>query len=271
MFNYFDIHSHFHFPDYDADREEQIAEMEKNNIGTITIGTGLETSKQAIALAEKHDRIFASVGLHPDDLKDGTELISEFSDLAKHPKVVAIGECGLDYFGKKENLEEIKKIQKKVFQSQIDLAIQVEKPLMLHMRPSKGTQDAYLDGLEILESYVKKYGDKLRGNAHFFAGNMEVLKKFLALGFTVSFTGVLTFTHDYDEIVRYAPLDMIMSETDAPFVAPVPHRGKRNSPLYVPEVVSAIARIRNENFELVKKTFVENAARNFNLALKPVL
>src|ERR1035437_918073 len=144
MFDYFDIHSHFHFPDYNADREEQIAEMKKNNIGTISIGTGLETSKKAIALAEKYDNIFASVGLHPDDLKDGTEFVGEFFDLAKHPKVVAIGECGLDYFCATPSVaqfdEEIKKIQKKVFEEQIDLALKVETPLMLHMRPSKGTQ-----------------------------------------------------------------------------------------------------------------------------------
>ena len=98
MFEYFDIHSHLHFPDYDADREYIIAEMKAAGIGTITIGTGLETSKQAIALAEKHDNIFASVGLHPDDSKDGTELSSEFLELVKNPKVVSIGECGLDYF-----------------------------------------------------------------------------------------------------------------------------------------------------------------------------
>jgi TatD DNase family protein len=275
MYEYFDIHSHFHFPDYDTDREEIIAEMKKLGIGTITIGTGLETSKQAITLAEKNENIFASIGLHPDDLKDLPrqdlgELDEEFSGLAKHPKVVAIGECGLDYFSwtpgvHESEIDEIKKVQKKVFEEQIELSLKVGKPLMLHIRSSKGSQDAYNDGLEILESYAKKYGDKLRGNAHFFAGHLEILKRFLALGFTVSFTGVLTFTHDYDELVRYAPLNMIMSETDAPYVAPVPHRGKRNSPLFVPEIVSAIASIRSADSVLVKKTLVENAMRNFKI------
>jgi TatD DNase family protein len=213
--------------------------------------------------------------LHPDDLKDLPrqdlgELDEEFSGLAKHPKVVAIGECGLDYFSwtpgvHESEIDEIKKVQKKVFEEQIELSLKVGKPLMLHIRSSKGSQDAYNDGLEILESYAKKYGDKLRGNAHFFAGHLEILKRFLALGFTVSFTGVLTFTHDYDELVRYAPLNMIMSETDAPYVAPVPHRGKRNSPLFVPEIVSAIASIRSADSVLVKKTLVENAMRNFKI------
>jgi len=263
MFEYFDIHSHLHFPDYDTDREEIIVEMKKLGIGTITIGTGLETSKQAVGLAEKHDNIWATVGLHPDDLKDGNELVPEFLQLARHTKVVAIGECGLDYFRPTTIDDETKKIQAKIFQQQIDLSLEVEKPLMLHIRPSKGSQDAYEDTLQILESYAKKHGNKLRGSAHFFAGNFETLKRFLALGFTVSFTGVLTFTRDYDELVRYAPLGSIMSETDAPFVAPAPHRGKRNSPLYVPEIVSAIARIRSDSPALVQKTLVENAMRNF--------
>ena len=102
---------------------------------------------------------------------------------------------------------------------------------------------------------------------HFFVGDLDVLKRFLAIGFTVSFTGVITFARDYDEVVRSAPLNMIMSETDSPFVAPIPHRGERNSPLYVPEVVRKIAEIRGENFEMVRKQMVENAKRTFNIAI----
>ncbi len=132
---------------------------------------------------------------------------------------------------------------------------------MLHIRSRKGTQDAYEDNLTMVESQIAT----LKGNVHFFAGNMEVLQRFLALGFTVSFTGVLTFTHDYDELVRAVPLDRIMSETDAPFVAPVPHRGERSSPLYVPHVVSAIARIRGENEEVVKTALRDTALRFFNI------
>ncbi len=134
---------------------------------------------------------------------------------------------------------------------------------MLHIRSSKGKQDAYLDALNIIEHHQKLSGGKLRGNAHFFAGDMDVLKRLLGNGFTVSFTGVLTFTKDYDELVKYVPLDMIMSETDAPFVAPVPHRGKRNSPLHVPEVVKAIAEIRGEELDVVKEAMVANAMRHF--------
>ncbi|MEI6843254.1 MAG: TatD family hydrolase [bacterium] len=267
MFEYIDIHSHLYFPYYETDLEEQIEAMKKANIATISVGTGLEKSKEALSVAEKHSNIFACVGFHPSDLKEDSIFDTEFAELAKHSKVVAIGECGLDYFEFHEgNVEKIKQVQKKIFEEHIELSLQVGKPLMLHMRPSKGTMDAYFDSLEILEGYAKKHGEKLCGNAHFFAGDMEVLKRFLAIGFTVSFTGVLTFTHDYDELVRYAPLNMIMSETDSPFVAPVPYRGKRNSPAYVPEVVSAIARIRSEDPILVKKTMVENAMRNFKIS-----
>jgi TatD DNase family protein len=224
-----------------------------------------DSKKIRVALAEKYENVWATIGLHPDDVNNDTKFSAEFSELAKHPKVVGIGECGLDYFRPTVIDEETKKIQTKIFEEQIELSLEVDKPLMLHIRPSKGSQDAYLDGLEILDGYAKKYGDKLRGNAHFFAGNLETLKRFLTIGFTVSFTGVLTFTHDYDDLVRYVPLDMIMSETDAPYVAPVPHRGKRNSPLFVPEITSAISRIRSDSLDLVQKILVENAMRSFKI------
>ena len=269
MFDYFDIHSHLYFPDYDADREIEIEKMKEAKIGTILIGTGVESSQKCIELAEKHSNIFACVGQHPADVKVDTEFDKEIIKLVENKevnkKVVAIGECGLDYFRMSENDIDLKETQKKIFQSHIDLAIKVEKPLMLHIRSSKGTADAYEEALDILEKNYKKFGHKLRGNAHFFAGSPDILKRFLNLGFTVSFTGVITFTQDYDELIRQTPLDMIMSETDAPYVAPVPYRGSRNSPLYVPEVVRAIARIRGEDFEMVRKQLITNVIRNFRI------
>ena len=268
MFEYFDIHSHLSFPDYDADRQAIIAEMQKQKIATISVGVDFETSKKEVELAEKHENIWACVGQHPENLVGGFN--ERISKLAENPKVVAIGECGLDYFSPTpyvgEISVEIKKAQKELFETQIELSVKVGKPLMLHIRPSdKINFDAYFEALEILESYHKKYGDKLKGNSHFFVGNIEVFKRFLNIGFTASFDGPITFVHEYDEVVKYAPLNMIMSETDAPFVAPAPYRGKRNSPLYVPEIVLAIAKIRDENLDLVKKTIVENAMRNFKI------
>src|SRR3990167_7830473 len=123
--------------------------------------------------------------------------------------------------------------------------------LMLHCRA------AYDETLEIL----KEYKGKIRGNSHFFAGNVEQAGRFIDLGFTCSFTGVITFTHDYDEVIKSLPLDMIMSETDAPFVAPVPYRGKRNEPSYVAEVVKKMAEIRGEELENLAKVLVHNAER----------
>ena len=263
MYNYFDIHSHLYFPDFDKDREEEIKKIKKAKIATITIGADLESSKVAIELAEAHHNLFACIGQHPGELNLGSIFEQKLMPLAENPKVVAIGECGLDYFMMLEGGSSLKGIQKTIFEYHIDLALSVDKPLMLHIRARKNTQDAYLDSLEILEHHAKTSGGKLRGNAHFFAGDMDVLKRFLEIGFTVSFTGVITFTRDYDELIKYIPLNMMMSETDSPFVAPVPHRGKRNSPLYVPEVVKKIAEIRGEGLETVRETLLGNAMRYF--------
>ena len=261
MYHYFDIHSHLYFPDYDKDREEEIAKMKEQNIASIVIGADLESSEKAVALTEKHDNLFASVGQIPSDLDNDSVYDNRLQDLANNKKVVAIGECGLDYFRMKEGDASLKSIQKIIFEYHIDLALSVDKPLMLHIRPSKGTQDAYLDALDILEHHNETSGGKLRGNAHFFAGDMDVLKRLLNIGFSVSFTGVITFTSDYDELIRYAPLDKLMAETDSPFVAPVPHRGERNSPLYVKEVVKKIAEIRGKPLEKVKNALRDNALR----------
>ncbi len=262
---YIDIHSHLYFKDFDADREEVITRMKEAGIATISIGTGLETSKESIALAEQYSHLYACVGLHPGHVAS-IDVPAELAVLAEHEKVVAIGECGFDYFRLEGDALDIKKSQRKVFEHQVELARKVGKPLMLHCRPSKGSQDAYHDTLDILESFYKT-NPELAGNAHFFAGDMDVLKRFLDIGFTVSFTGVLTFTHDYDELVRYTPLESLHAETDAPFVAPVPHRGARNSPEYVPQVVSAIARIKEEEEEIVKNTLVSNARKLFKVTI----
>jgi TatD DNase family protein len=172
---------------------------------------------------------------------------------------VAIGECGLDYYRLEEKT---KKTQIEAFIQQIELANRLQKPLMLHIRDGKhaGGVSAYLDAIEILKAHGKVLGD-----THFFAGDWSIAKKFLDIGFTLSFTGVVTFTHDYDEVIRNAPLDMLLSETDAPYVTPVPHRGKRNESAYIPEIVKAIAEIRGENFEKVSEQILANAKRVFGI------
>ena len=251
---YFDIHSHLNFRDFNSDRKEIIEKMKEEGVMTITVGTDLESSKEAIELAEKEE-MFATIGLHPNAYKEGFDY-GKYLGLAKHPKVVAIGECGLDYF-RTEETEENKEGQKKLFHEHVKLALEVDKPLMIHCR------NAYEDLIEILEEY--KDDSKLRGNIHFFAGDKEIAQKFLDLGFTLSFTGVLTFTHDYDEVVRLTPLNMIMSETDSPYVAPVPHRGQRNNPLYVIEVAQKIAEIKEVDEEEMAKILMENVERVFGI------
>lgn len=262
-FEYFDIHSHLYFPDFDKDRQEEIEKIKEAKIGTITIGTDFESGNKAIELANSHDNFFACIGQHPGDVGLDSTFDTRLETLLDNKKVVAIGECGLDYFRMNGDDQALKKIQKNIFEYHIDLALSHDLPLMLHIRSSKGTQDAYLDALSILEHHVRVSGNKVRGNAHFFAGDLDILRRLLTIGFTVSFTGVITFTGDYDELVKYAPLDMIMSETDAPFVAPVPYRGKRSSPLYVPEVVKRLVELKNEPFLTVKQAILDNVKRTF--------
>lgn len=280
MNNYalFDIHSHLHDKSFNEDRETVIQNMKSYGVGAITVGTDLKESKQALALSEKHEHIYATVGLHPADNVTEEFHYNEFKKIAISPRVVAIGECGLDYHylevfferDKKEKKithtkEEEKERQKNIFRQQVELAIDVRKPLMLHGRPSKGTMDAYEDMLTILEEAKEKHGERLLGNAHFFVGNLEIAKRFIDIGFSMSFSGVITFTHDYDDVVRYIPLDLIHAETDSPYVAPVPYRGGRNNPLYVQEVIAKIAVLRQEPLEEIRKQLLLNVRVMFRV------
>lgn len=274
---YFDAHTHVNFIAFKDDMDAAIKRASDAGVGMNTVGTQFDTSKEAVAIAEKYDNVWATVGLHPihtgksyhdeKELGEGGKAFTsrgeefdaaQYEELARSPKVIAIGECGLDYF----RLEaDTKQKQEEAFVQQIELANKVQKPLMLHIRASKGTDDAYEDALELLKTHAK-----VAGNSHFFAGSWNIAQKYLEAGITLSFTGVITFTHDYDEIIKNAPLDMLLSETDAPYVAPVPYRGKRNEPVYVIEVAKQIARIRGEDEEKVCEQLVANARRIFGIA-----
>lgn len=278
--NYYDCHTHVNFVAFKDDADATIKRAQDAGVGMIMVGTQLDTSAGAVKVAESHDNVYAAIGLHPihstksyHDEKElgegGKEFTSrgeifdaaKYEELAQSPKVVAIGECGLDYF----RLEaDTKKTQEEVFIQQIELANRLNKPLMLHIRPARQSLsdggNAYEDSLALLKAHAK-----VKGNVHFFAGNWDIAKQFLDFGFTLSFTGVLTFARDYDEVVRNAPLDMLLSETDAPYVAPKPYRGKRNEPAYVVEVVKAIAEIRQEPLEKVTEQLAANARRVFGL------
>lgn len=253
----FDIHSHLNFSEFDNDREEIIKKMKAEGIFTIVVGTDRETSKSAIELAESataDDNLFASVGMHPTDKEKEEFDINYYRELATHPKVVAIGECGIDLFRRdKSDVER----QANIFKEHIELALEVDKPLMIHCR------DGHDEVLEILNDYTSKYGAKLRGNIHFFSGNLDIAQKYFDIGFSISFSGVVTFSRDYDEVIRNAPLERMMIETDSPYVAPVPYRGKRNEPMYVKEVAKRVAEIKGISYEKVTQITTENALRMF--------
>ncbi len=280
MTNYalFDVHAHLHDKAYDEDREQILQEMKDYGVGAITVGTDQSESKKALTLAQDHAHIYAAVGLHPADNVTEEFDYEFYKSLAMSEKVVAIGECGLDYHYIETFFERDKKAgkvtwnkdaeadrQQRIFEAQVELAVEVNKPLMLHGRPSKGNMDAYEDMLHILESAKKKHGTKLRGNAHFFVGSIDIAERFVQIGFSMSFSGVITFTKDYDDVVRYLPMTMIHAETDSPYATPSPFRGKRNSSMYVQEVVARIAVLRNEPLEEVRVQLLENVKRIFNI------
>ncbi len=276
---YIDIHSHVNFKAFDEDRDVVIKRALDNNIWIINVGTQIDTSKKAVEIAHQYEEgVYAIIGLHPihtgasfHDEKElgegGVEFTSrgeifdkeKYLELLRDPKVVGVGECGLDYF--RCDTESIEK-QKKAFIEQIEIANEVGKPLMLHIRnnPEQKDLNAYADALEILKQYAK-----VKGDVHFFAGSIDDAKAFVDFGFTISFTGVITFTKSYDEVIKNTPLEMIMSETDAPYVSPVPYRGKRNEPSYVREVVKKIAEIKGLSEDEVSQTIIKNAKRVFGI------
>lgn len=286
-FQYIDTHSHVNINAFSDDWQDVISRTRAHKVAHINVGTQQDTSKRAVELAEgANDAVYAIVGLHPvhtsasyhdeselgENMKAFTSRGEVFDkdfyrELAKSDKVVAIGECGLDYY----RLEsDTRKIQEESFIAQIELANELGLPLMIHTRDSKGNSasakeeagvgNVYDDTYAILKQYAK-----VPGNIHFYAGSYEQAKKFFDLGFTVSFTGVITFSRDYDETIKNSPLDRIHAETDCPYVAPIPFRGARCEPLMVIEVYKKIAEIRNVDLEIVRQQLVENAQRLYKL------
>lgn len=257
-FQYIDIHTHLNLKEFNEDYKVVGERAREAGVGYINIGTGKETSEKAVALTRESIGAFATVGTHPTHTDEPFD-IAYYRTLANDENVVAIGECGLDYFRMSKDSKEM---QERMLIEHIELANELGKPLMLHVRPSEGSVDAYEDAHAILRAYTK-----VLGNLHFFAGTYDIAKTFWDIGFTTSFTGVITFASQYDEVIRNAPLSMLHAETDAPYVAPVPFRGKRNEPLYVREVYKRIAEIRGEDAETVRTTLVANAERFFGIKI----
>ena len=286
MAKYIDIHSHVNFKAFDEDRDAVISRALDNDTWVINVGTQFDTSKKAVEMTNDFkEGVYSTIGLHPihtgasyhdlDELgSEGQEFTSrgeifnkeKYRALASLGKVVAIGECGLDYY--RCSLDSIEK-QKTAFILQIELANELGLPLMLHIRnndddPSK---NAYSDALNILKKY-----SKVKGDVHFFAGSLEDAKNFTNFGFLISFTGVITYPPrkdgkgcSYQEIIKNIPIEMIMADTDSPYVAPAPYRGKRNEPVYVKEIVKKIAQLKGLNEIEVSAQILLNAKKLFKI------
>jgi TatD DNase family protein len=253
----FDSHCHPQFPEYDADRAVIIQRAIEEGVSMLAVGTSVETSRQAIELTRAYPgKIWAAVGIHP------TEESSQFdalSQLAAHPDVVAIGECGLDFSRLPTNPHEARATtlrQRERFLDHIALARALGKPLIIHSRR------AYAETLAILEEHARG----VRGVVHFFQGTVEEAARFIDLGFFISFAGPITFADSYREVVATVPSHRILVETDAPYATPSPHRGERNEPAYVRFIIEKIAEIKGESFETIAACTSENASRLFHIS-----
>lgn len=276
----FDTHCHPQFSGFDQDRDQMLKRAFDAGVNMICVGTDFEMSRKAIELAEQHEGIWASVGLHPNDNLDELYDQELYVELAKHPKVVAIGEVGLDYYRTTEPTKQ--KAQHERFLKQIDLAVSLNKPLIIHCRDgatpstSSGQASAHSDMIKILETCnVKRETSdtlqassfKLHGVVHSFTGTFADAKKYVSLGFYLGLNGIITFARQYDDIVTSIPLESILLETDAPYLTPEPNRGKRNEPSYVLYVAEQIALLRRISVEKVIEQTTKNAQTLFGLNL----
>lgn len=251
---YFDSHAHYDARRFQDDQTEILAQMEPNGIRRImNIGCDLASSHTSIALAETYDFIYAAVGSHPDDAAAVDEArVDVYRALASHPKVKAIGEIGLDYYY--EDVPRAK--QQEAFRMQMALAQELDMPVVIHQR------DAYEDCLKIVDEFPG-----IKGVFHCFSGSVEYAKEVLKRGFYIGFTGVITFKNARKavEVAEYAPLNRLLIETDCPYMAPEPYRGKRCDSTMLPKMAEKIAWLRGVSVEEIAKITRENAMRLFSI------
>ncbi|MBS1188780.1 MAG: TatD-related deoxyribonuclease [Rhodocyclaceae bacterium] len=254
-----DSHCHLDFPDLAARLPELLAAMADNDVGAaVCIGVNLEDFHQVLALAEVHQHLYATVGVHPEyqDVEEPT--VERLTGLADHPKVIAIGETGLDYYWQKDRPE----WQRQRFRTHIRAAKSCAKPLVIH------TRDSAEDTLRLL---AEEGAETVGGVMHCFTENWEVASRALDLGFYLSFSGIVTFKNAValKEVARRAPLDRILVETDSPYLAPVPHRGKTNQPAHVRHVAEELAALRGVSCAEIATATTENFFRLFSTAQRP--
>jgi len=282
---FIDTHAHVNFAAFKDDADEAIRRALDNETWMVLVGSELKTSNRALNYANKYERgVYAAVGLHPIHLQEGPVDSDEegnsysltirseefdygsYEKLAKFEKVVAIGEIGLDYYhlDPKQDIPAAKQKQKDVFLKQLLLARDLDLPVIIHCR------QAHDDLLAFLQDFKKDYAaliptDRPWGVIHCFSGNEDLAWKYFSLGLLISFTGLITFSQQWDDLIRKIPLDKIMIETDSPYMTPEPYRGSRNEPLLVQYVANRIADIKSIKLEKVAERTTETARRFFKI------
>lgn len=258
-----DTHSHIDFKEFDSDRNDVINRyFENGGEKLINVGCDIKSSLRSYELALANENIFCSAGIHPHDADtvDGKSL-SKLEQLALHYKTIAVGEIGLDFY---RNLSPAE-VQIEAFKAQLDMALRHKKPIILHCR------DAYNEMIDILHEFNS---DKWEGVIHCFSAGWEIAEKFMAMGFYIGFTGIITYykenavTDGYPEIhnvIRNMPIDKMLVETDCPYLSPAPFRGQRNEPMHVKFVLEKISKIRNEDLSVIERKTSANAVRLFHL------
>ena len=251
----FDTHAHYDDEKFNEDRESVIEEIQKNGvIGVLNAGASLEGCIYSVKLANENDMFYASVGIHPsyaDKVTD--EVIEKLKELSQNKKVKAIGEIGLDYYYEENPSREI---QKEAFRKQMKLAQELDLPVVIHDR------DAHKDTLDILKEFPK-----VNGTIHCFSGSVEFAKECISLGYYIGFTGVLTFENAKKlvEVCESIPLDRMLVETDCPYMAPTPNRGKRNQSDYIQYIIEKICEIRGLGREEIQDILLENTKRRYKI------
>ena len=250
----FDTHAHYYDRAFDADRDEVLSALPGSGVGLVLCpGCDLPTSREAIALAERYPHVYAAAGIHPEDALNLPEnWLTELERLTRHPKVKAIGEIGLDYYWK----EVPRDLQKEVFRAQLTLATQLNLPVIVHDREAHG------DCLSIVQDFPQ-----VRGVFHCYSGSTEDAKQLVKWGWHLSFTGTITFKNarKAPEVIQAVPLERLMVETDAPYMAPTPYRGKRCDSRYVYRMAETIAEIKGLPVEEVVRITTENGKRLFGI------
>lgn len=253
----FDTHAHYTDEQFDADRDALLSSMPKNNVGLIMNAcSSLEEMPDIIAIAEKYPHIYAAVGIHPEAVLTATDgYLDKIREYTKHNKVKAIGEIGLDYHWTTETKAE----QQRILSEQIDLARELNMPVIIHDR------EAHKDMLDILKEH-KVY--ECGGVFHCYSGSAEMVHQIInELDMYIAFGGTITFKNANKprEAAKAVPLDRLLIETDSPYLAPTPHRGKRNSSLYLPEVINMLSELHGVSYEEIEKITTENGKKLFNI------